>query len=1034
MILCKLGGAFEAWFMIDSGADVNVVSENEWELLEELFRKGDVGLFDYKKAPCRGIRAFATQKPLTLVASFSAWVEISRAAKPKCFTKFLVIKGGEKSLLGRFTAKAMRVLQLGESVNAINQGEEGEVERFPVIPGEKVTFDIDPLVPPSKNVYYHIPAAFSERAAQRLKKMVAQGIIEEVLKAPRWISGMSAVPKGPSDFRLVVNMKGPNKAIRRCFYRLPQLVEIQRKLNGARFFSKLDLTSAFHHVELEESSRELTTFLAEDGMYRFTRLVFGVNCAPEMFQQIMERILRGTKGTIIFIDDVLIFAEAEEELRARTGIVVNRLKANNLTLNLKKCEFDKEQVMFLGHQLSAAGMNIDEMKVKAVRAFREPRTATELRSFLGLASYVSSFIPSFGTLTHELWKAATAKPFVCSPQAQESFERTKEAIVNTTVTNGYFSDTDEVVLYTDASPVALGAVLVQIDAEGRERVISFASKSLTETEQRYPQTQREALGIVWAIEHYHYHLRGRHFTVKTDARGIAFIFQRERDVPKRIMSRAQGFALRLNEFSFDIEYIKGTHNIADSPSRLYKGRDGAFQEMKGPWEIGAIDGSAQQLEVQDQTLTLKELREETLKDDVLQKVILAIGAEMWSDEIKVFQSVREELYASEGLLKAGSVVVPESLRQKALRIAHIGHPGSSAMRSILRERVWWIRMDRAAEEYVQRCESCTLVSKKNPPVPMMRTILPEATWDLLAADFSGPYARHGGVYIMLIVDCYSRYVLASVVPTTDFAAVRKVLDTVFTRYGYPKIFKADNGPPFQGAAYAQYLEERGVEKVHSTPLFPQQNGTAERYMQLLNKAVQVSDLEGTDFAAAVADTVRAHNSAKHRVTGVPPEELMFNRKVRRGLPLMGTTTTTHADAAIRERDTSEKEEAKAREDERRGAKDIRIEVGDTVVIMRNARAKGDSRFDPTTRWEVTARNRGDLELQAPDGRVTKRNVTMVKRLVQPESPELPVVDEEVQVQQTAPDLQAETRRSTRLRKPPAHWDMYVRMLSGETFH
>lgn len=1058
MILCQVADGFSAWFMIDSGSDVDVVSENDWEKIRELFEKEEIMLYDYVERPDRKIRAFANQSPLTLIAAFNAWIEAQQGEKPKRFTRFMVVKGGEKSLIGRVTAKAMKILQLGHSVNAIKLEEDDEMpERFPTIPGEKVAFDVDPAVLPTKNAYYHIPAAFSERASQRIKKMEAQEIIEKVTRAPRWISGMSAVPKGPDDFRLVVNMKGPNRAIRRCYYRLPQLVEIQRKLNGARMFSKLDLTSAFHHVELDEDSRELTTFMAEDGMYRFTRLVFGVNCAPEIFQQIMERILRDKQGVVVFIDDVLVYGANISELQARTQSVMQELDKNNLSLNAKKCEFDKETIKFLGHQLSAEGMNIDETKVRAVRAFREPRTATELRSFLGLASYVSSFVPLFGTLTHALWRTASAKPFCWSQEAQDAFENTKQAIINTTVTNGYFSDTDGIRLYTDASPVALGAVLTQIGADGVERIISFASKTLTATEQRYPQTQREALGIVWAVEHYHYHLRGRHFTIRTDARGIAFIFDRERDVPKRIMSRAQGFALRLNEFSFNIEYIKGAYNIADPSSRLYKGRDDEeFKEVEGPWEIGTLDGSPHELSIDEHYLTLHELRAATQEDETLKAVIEAVQTGKWTDEVASWKTVEEELYvSSEILMKAGAAVVPASLRERAMQIAHIGHPGATAMRSILRERVWWPRMDRGVEDFVRQCLSCTLVARKDPPTPMVRTALPETTWDLLAVDFSGPYARHQGVYILVIVDCFSRYVMASVVKSTDFGSVERVFEIVFKRYGYPKAVKSDNGPPFQGEFYANYLEAHGIERVHSTPLHPQQNGTAERYMQLINKAVQTAALELKDFDQAVADTVRAHNMAKHRVTMIAPEELMFNRKIRRGLPLAGSTKTDHEETEIRERDSHEKDLGKVREDRKRRAKDTRLNVGDTAVVMRTARAKGDSRFDPTL-WKVTGKRGGDLDLETEDGRKTKRNVTMVKKIESREPPATPgsensetpvdqpsgediiedeprkVGDDEVQ-EQVERELQVEPRRSTRDRKPPAHLDMYVRLLNGEIF-
>jgi hypothetical protein len=136
---------------------------------------------------------------------------------------------------------------------------------------------------PTKNAYYNVPAAFQDRARERLEEMEAMGIIESVKEAPEWISGMSLVPKGKTDFRLVVNMQGPNRAIRRAFHMLPTLEEIRVRLDGATIFYKLNIKNAFYHLELDEESRKLTTFQTDSGMKRFKRLLFGVNCAPEFF-------------------------------------------------------------------------------------------------------------------------------------------------------------------------------------------------------------------------------------------------------------------------------------------------------------------------------------------------------------------------------------------------------------------------------------------------------------------------------------------------------------------------------------------------------------------------------------------------------------------------------------------------------------------------------------------------------------------------------------------------------------------------------
>lgn len=262
-------------------------------------------------------------------------------------------------------------------------------------------------------------------------------------------------------------------------------------------------------------------------------LDFGVNCAPEIFQREMSRILEGVENKIVYIDDVLLFADCLEELHKIVAEVLRILRDNNLTLNTAKCEFDRMEVTFLGHKLDGNGFHIEEGKIGAIKKFRQPTTTSELRSFLGLASFVSPYIRNFATISMPLWSVVGSKTWTWNEQQEEAFKALKQQIINCTVSLGYFSEHEDTILYTDASPNALGAVLVQQKTGKSPRIISFASKALTETEKKYAQNQREALGAVWAVEHFSYFLLGRHFVLRTDAQGVTFIFNRSRGSSKR---------------------------------------------------------------------------------------------------------------------------------------------------------------------------------------------------------------------------------------------------------------------------------------------------------------------------------------------------------------------------------------------------------------------------------------------------------------------------------------------------------------------
>lgn len=1012
LVKCRLDSSCPIEFLIDSGADVNVIGGRDWD---KLLRDAEDGLVTMEKIKLSNssiLRAYASEQPMQIQCAFRAKLNVMGTIAPSTLAEFLVVPHGRRSLLGRVTSSDMGLLKVGVSINSFEKSQDQTV--FPKVPGVKVRFSIDKTVAPEKNAYYNVPAAFREGAKLRLQEMEKRGIIEKVTTAPVWISGMSAVSKGKDDFRLVVNMRAPNKAIKREYFRLPLIHEMKAKLHGAKYFTKLDLTSAFYHLELAKESRDLTTFLTESGMYRFTRLMFGVNCAPEIFQREMSRILKDIENVIVYIDDILIFGKTIEDLHKTVARVLQALRANNLTLNTEKCEFDKEHIKFLGHELDEQGFHIDDAKVKHIRQFREPTTSSELRSFLGLASFVSPYISNFADVTSPLWEVATTKTWSWGPRQSTAFEATKKRIVSSTVALGYFSETDKTILYSDASPNALGAVLVQENTVGTPRVISFASKALTATEKRYAQNQREALGAVWAVEYFSYYLLGRQFTLRTDAKGVAFILNRSRETSKRAFTRADGWALRLSPYNYVVEYVEGKFNIADPSSRLYTGQDDEFDDVESPWEIAKIESNNIGF------LTEEDVRRATLEDSTLSQVIAALESGDWPKQLRSFEVISGYLWVKNGILvKQGCAVIPKALQQKTLEIAHSGHPMAAKLKSILRERVWWPGMPKDAENWVKTCEVCATNGRPEKVTPMERIPAPKTIWETIAMDFNGPYARFGGIHVLVIVDYRSRFVIARVVKTTSFDNTRKVLEDIFHKEGFPATIKTDNGPPFNGQEFSLYCAERGIKNVYSTPLFPQQNGLVENSMKIINKAMSIAASLGNNYEDELQSAVRAHNSASHSITKVPPEEIMYGRKIRRGLPLINPGKAHHDDKLIDERDQKAKLSGKQREDRRRGARQCRIVPGDTVIIERQSRSKGDSRFDPK-RYTVTEERKGNLVLTGGDGQQLKRHVSQTKRVHVWRTPARD--DKETEVGE---------QRPSREKKVPDYLKDYVRLVEAE---
>lgn len=331
-------------------------------------------------------------------------------------------------------------------------------------------------------------------------------------------------------------------------------------IGKGKLFTKLDVKNAFHQIEISKESRYITTFITRKGLYRYTRLMFGITCAKEMFQKIMEQILAGCQGCFNYVDDIIVYGENIEQLNMRVDKVLKACKDYNVVLNEDKCIYGVNELEFLGHKLTAYGVMPSEDKVAAIKNFRQPSSVEEVRSFLGLVNFVGKFIPNLATITEPL-RLLTKKntAFIWSQEHEFSFQKLKNSLA-CDLALGYYDVNDRTQVYADASPVGLGAVLVQLNGKGA-RVICYASKSLSITEQRYCQTEKEALALVWAVERFHFYLFGRTFELVTDYKALEIIFS-----PKsKPCARIERWVLRLQSYKFKVVYKSGKNNIAVYP-------------------------------------------------------------------------------------------------------------------------------------------------------------------------------------------------------------------------------------------------------------------------------------------------------------------------------------------------------------------------------------------------------------------------------------------------------------------------------------
>ncbi|XP_055839723.1 uncharacterized protein K02A2.6-like [Episyrphus balteatus] len=804
--------------------------------------------------------------------------------------------------------------------------------------------------------------------------MLQQGIIEKVDGVSKWVSGIVVAPKGSDDIRICVDMRRANLAVEREHHPLPTMDDFLPHLGDAKVFTKLDVKQAFHQVEISPESREITTFMTRKGLFRYKRLMFGITCAPEIFQKLMEQILSSCDGVIIFIDDIVVFAPTKELHDLRLKKVLDRMRKFNVTLNKEKCEFAVSEISFNGHRLSGSGIKPMHDKLEAVKQFREPNDAEEVRSFLGLVNYVSKFIPNLATISEPL-RRLTKKDvkFQWGCNQQKAFELLKQSLTHE-LTLGYYDVKCPTQVIADASPVGLGAVLLQTQ-EGDSRIISYASRSLTAPEKNYAQTEKEALALVWAVERFHFFLFGRHFDLITDHKALETLFG-----PKsKPCARIERWVIRLMSYKFRVIYKPGKSNIADPLSRLIKQVHMKLDESTDTEEyIKWIMSYAE-----PKAIKLKEIEEKSETDIEIQAVKKAMAEGSWINDVSAFKIFEHELSFVGGILLRGTrIVIPEKLREQALKLAHEGHPGMTLMKRRLRAKVWWPKIDAEVDVFVKKCRGCILTSALVPPEPLKRTQLPSAPWQHLAIDFCGPLPS--GHHLFVIVDYYSRFIEVEVMKKIDSSEAIKRLKRIFARFGLPLSVTADNGRQFISDEFKEYLCTNNIQLISTIPYWPQQNGEVERQNRSLLKRLIISQNEKGNWQEDLQDYILMYHSTPHSTTLKTPAELMFKRNIRDKLPSINQLLDgdhEDVDHEVRDQDAREKWKGKCYADNKRHAKVSDVKEGDDVVVKRQiVTNKLATTFEPVA-YKVVDRKGSEVTVQNPNtGTEYRRNVAHVRKV------------------------------------------------------
>ncbi|XP_062704265.1 uncharacterized protein K02A2.6-like [Aedes albopictus] len=379
-------------------------------------------------------------------------------------------------------------------------------------------------------------------------------------------------------------------------------------------------------------------------------------------------------------------------------------------------------------------------------------------------------------------------------------------------------------------------------------------------------------------------------------------------------------------------------------------------------------------------ITLADIEVAAEADDELKQVAEALVDDTWPTELRKYESQKKHLHSIGSMIcKDEKIVLPSSLRRRAMESAHGGHIGEVAMKRIMREFFWWPRMASETERFVKECQTCCMLSRKNAPVPISSRDLPDGPWDIIQMDFLS-IPGYGSGDFLTVVDTYSRYLSVVEMRRKTAEATNAALCGIFKTWGCPRVLQSDNGPPFSSTTFCSFWENKGVAVRKSIPLSPQSNGLIERQNQSLIKAVSASTIDGSNWRYSLEQFVHSHNTLiPHARLRVTPFELLVGFKYRGQFPsLWNEWNPKELDReSIRELDAEAKLYSKHYADSARGAKESNIKVGDVVLISQQKKSKSDPTFS-AERFTVITRTGAKVVIMSSNGVQYARNVQDVK--------------------------------------------------------
>ena len=650
-------------------------------------------------------------------------------------------------------------------------------------------------------------------AREEFKKLQQNGIISP--SKSEWSSPLHMVTKSDGTYRCVGDYRRLNAITTPDRYQIPNINSLATKLHNKKFFTKIDLSSAYHQLPLHPKDSDKSAISTPFGLFQYNYMPFGLRNASSTFQRFMDSVFFDFNCVFVYIDDILVFSDDRDTHLKDLDSVLNQLNDYDLKISLSKCVFCVEELDFLGFNISKDGLKPSSKKLKELDEFPQPNDSKSLRRFLGMANFYRKLIPNFSEVIFPLTECIRINPnsklLHFSEEEINSFSKIKTLL--SSITPLSFPDPKQTTfqLVTDSSSYAVGAALHQM-IDGEAVPIGFFSKKLSVAQRKYSTFDRELLAAYSAVLHFKHQIEGRNVLLLSDHKPLCSAFKSQTPLKS---DRQQRHLSIITEYVSDICHIKGTENVvADCLSR--------------PANSITID-----------VCDLQELVTHQQTDEEIKN---------FQENLKPFPVEENNSILCDVSLPYPRPFVTQKLRKSVFDSLHsLSHPGISASLKLIKARYYWPNMDKNIKTWCKECLPCQEAKiNRHTKSEVNFFQLPSPRFQTVHIDIVGPLPQVTNLndssssyrYLFTCIDRNTRWIECQPLSDISASSISSAFINIWiSRFGVPLNVITDRGAQFESELFSELSKIIGFHRLRTCAYRPQTNGMIERAHRTLKTAI-----------------------------------------------------------------------------------------------------------------------------------------------------------------------------------------------------